>query len=496
VSELRPYQAEYVAHQALAPAWYLMGDPRLGKTRAEVCSIVRRIKEKNVRKILIVGPKNPLTLSWEPELRAVGFERPSLGGGELGYLLPMQQTTHKKTAWCAEVLKDLNTGAGSDRPVVALFNFDILERYWNEKKTIKLSDLLCKWAPHDVVVDEGHLIKSASAGRSRALRRLGKRAYFRRILSGTPDPNGPEDFYAQYAFLDEMIFGTRKAAFLDKFFIINPFVNNRVEGVREETRPELEAKAFAIATRWRAKDYFDVVDVPDIVRHLPWSETARKLYDKLAKDSVLREEEDGVTVDGTHLLTKMRRFFQLCEGFLVNESSDELKWYHHSKSAAIVGDLAEILAAGKRCVVSFLHTPDGHNVRDAIAKAYGADVVRFADGSTPNAVESLRLFDINNTTKTPAQVLVVQESVGGEGVSLARAEYLFFSGWSMDGAKHQQMRKRVWDPSRPSSITYFSMPNSADTFRLKVVRDKRNASVMMREVGWFSAINGAGIEAP
>jgi hypothetical protein len=243
-------------------------------------------------------------------------------------------------------------------------------------------------------------------------------------------------------------------------------------------------------TRWRAKDYFGDIGENEITRQIPWITKARDLYDSLAKSSVLTEASDGVTVDGTHLLTKLLRFTQLCSGYLEDEQSGEVKWYHHSKAQAVVGDLSEILASGHRAVVSYIHTPDGEQLHELIAKTYGATHVALVNGATENAEDTLRLFDIACDEPTPLQVLVIQESVGAEGISLARADHLLLAGWSLDGAKHEQMRKRIWDPSRPANYAYYTMSNSVDAFRRAVVKNKREASLMIREVPWFDLING------
>ena len=486
-------QERYIALHGVDEACYLAWDCRTGKTRAEAGAILRRIKEKRVRKTLVIGPKKALTMSWEPELLALGFDRPSVGGGPNGYLVPLQYTPKGKTTWVAQVLRDILSGMGDDKPIVVLMNFDILERKFDERRQTRLSDLLWKWSPQDIVVDEAHMIANAGSLRTRTLRRLGRRAYFRRLLSGTPDPQCDVSFYSQYAFLQQSIFGNNKAKFLERYFIVNPFVAGRVEGNRPEMRPELEEKVFSVMDRVRTKDIFG--DRPDyeITRTLHWPPQAREKYDQLARNSVLTEADDGIVVDGTHLLTKLLRFFQLCEGYLVNESTGDALWYHYEKQEAIIGDLAEIIGSGKRAVVSFVHTLDGRKLDEMIAKAYGDKRVAFVDGHTKNPEEILRLFDVNCTTDTELQVLVVQESVGGVGISLARAEHLLFAGWSMDSAAHEQMRKRVWDPSRPACIAYYKMADSADTFRYAVVKNKRAASVMMRELPWLDVVYGRGL---
>jgi hypothetical protein len=484
-NELRSYQAQYVVEHALDPAWYLAFEPRLGKTRAEAYAIARRVRERDVRRILVVGPKNPLTLTWEEELRAVGFDRPSNGGGPLGYLVPLQDGT---TEWRAGILRDLIAGAAGDRPTIVLMNFDVLER--RITKTKRLSDLLTQWGVEDIVCDEGHFIKSAGATRSRSLRRLGRGTRFRRVLSGTPDPNGLQDLYGQFVFLAPEIFGTNKSKFLYRYFVMNPFVFNRIEGRREENVPELLRKFLSVTSRVRAVDYFGEIPENEITRTIPWPPDARKLYDALAQESVLTERDDDITVDGTHKLTKLLRFRQLCAGYLKDELSDDIRPIHGAKIDTLVADLAEPLACGQRVVVSYCFTPDGARAFAEIARVYGPKSVALVNGASIDPAETLRLFDVQNDGETPVRVLVVQEQVGGVGISLARAQHLIFTSWSLDSAIHEQMRKRIWDPSRPATYTYLQMRDSVDQFARACVRDKRNASIMLRELGLAATLRG------
>lgn len=91
------------------------------------------------------------------------------------------------------------------------------------KQLKSLADYILKWGPQDIIADEAHFLMSADAKRSRALRRLGRYAQTRRALSGTPDPQGPLAFYAQYAFLAPDIFGTSKTKFIERYANLNLF---------------------------------------------------------------------------------------------------------------------------------------------------------------------------------------------------------------------------------------------------------------------------------
>ncbi len=58
-----------------------------------------------------------------------------------------------------------------------------------------------------IVVDESSLVKNHLAKRTRSIWRLGERAQYKLILSGTPISNNEQDLYSQWYFLDRRILG-------------------------------------------------------------------------------------------------------------------------------------------------------------------------------------------------------------------------------------------------------------------------------------------------
>jgi hypothetical protein len=505
--QLRPYQAAYaLTSWAFAPSLYLGYKPRLGKTFAEVTAESRRQLELGTTRTVVIGPKKPLQMTWVDHLRAAGLVHYDLTSG----------TVVER----GEMLRDPDLAPG-----IVLVNFEVLEQYVepieaiipgkcyafrgkeyrddltderNPGKALErarmarrrsncktICDLLVDWNPDTLIIDEAHLIASPSADRSRALRRLARKCRFVRLLSGTPDPRKAVSFYPQYVILDPDIFGTSKTRFLEKYFIMSPVIRGKVEKMREETAPEFWAKAHSVMQVVNTEDYFGPDNPPPpVIRTLDWPEKAAQTYRAFVKDSVLAGD---LVLDGTHRLTKEMRCAQMAAGFAVDEQSGEAVRLHSEKEDAIIADLAEILAGGMRCVISYLFTLGGEAILEAVAKAYGKESVALINGHTNDrvAVETLRLFDANNTTETPLKVLIVQEKVGGVGISLARANYLMFHSWSMDAADHEQMRLRIWSPDRPANYTYYQMKNSVDQSRRRVVQEKQDASIMHRNFAQF-----------
>ena len=82
--------------------------------------------------------------------------------------------------------------------------------------------------PDLIVCDESSKIKNPQAKQSKALHRLGKLSRYNLILTGTPITNNPLDFYSQYRFLDESIFGASFYSFRARYAIIGCTATTRL----------------------------------------------------------------------------------------------------------------------------------------------------------------------------------------------------------------------------------------------------------------------------
>lgn len=85
--------------------------------------------------------------------------------------------------------------------------------------------------PAMLVLDESHRIKDRTTKQSKASRKLGRLAQYRRLLTGTPVVNGQQDLWAQVDYLDSAILG-KWSAFATDHLILNTYFPSKVEGIK------------------------------------------------------------------------------------------------------------------------------------------------------------------------------------------------------------------------------------------------------------------------
>ena len=84
-----------------------------------------------------------------------------------------------------------------------------------------LFDKLLFWAPQCLVLDESHKCKDIKSKRTKLVVRLGDKAKYKYILSGTPILNSLLDIWSQYRVLDPKLFGKNFFTFRAVYFMDN-----------------------------------------------------------------------------------------------------------------------------------------------------------------------------------------------------------------------------------------------------------------------------------
>jgi SNF2 family DNA or RNA helicase len=435
--DLWSHQIEHVVEHALKPEWAQLWEPRTGKTLASLRGAVRWINEAKVYHILIVAPKTVCADVWFPqvkeELGAKGF----LHEAKVLEVVPLYVGSLKARAdhlrWLIVRGKERTT-CGLDPIVeVALINYDALDG---------LADVLLKWGVDAIVFDEAHRVKSASANRSRAAYRLARQARFRRALTGTVAPNGLIDIYGVWKVLSPSTFGTNKAAFMERYCIVNPFYPSKVEMYKNTD--ELQQKAFAIASVKLRKDCFDIPPERDEVVEIELPKHVRKIYDKIVNDHVLELKRGDETEEilMTHTLSRLLQLRQICIGYSRHEVDGErqVTWLHKEKIDYVKAWAEDIVEGGGKVAIFHKFRPEGAAMVQAL-KAYHPQVLNgdIKGDDRPGMIARFR-HDPNYN------VMIAQETVASLGISFREADYTSFLSTGDNHDDHKQARDRTFAP--------------------------------------------------
>ena len=178
-------------------------------------------------------------------------------------------------------------------------------------------------------VDESSKIKTPGARRSQRIVNLGKKAKYRRILTGTL--GDPLETFMQFAFLNtEVLQGTPPMNF---YAYKNKYATWRTE------RNHKTGRNYQVCTGYRRLDDLnerinscsyrvlkkDCLDLPDKVykrRPVRLSPEQRRIYDKVKNQSILELRQEDTTI--ANVLVKYLRLQQIVGGWLPNPDGPDL----------------------------------------------------------------------------------------------------------------------------------------------------------------------------
>lgn len=187
-----------------------------------------------------------------------------------------------------------------------------------------------------IVVDESTVIKNHKAKIVQALLRVSENAKYKRVLTGTPAPQGPEDLWSQFYFLDQgATLGANYKEFLSNYFemvdignkdrgtyvgtkpVLRAHGKNGLPGTVESIREKIENRVFRCKLR-------DCVDLPPLTKDILdvfMTPALRSKYEKMEEE--LFVEIDDRNIEVTTDLAKIGKLRQLASGFIIDTKSEK-----------------------------------------------------------------------------------------------------------------------------------------------------------------------------
>ncbi len=382
-------------------------DMGTGKTITAIAVIGILSKMYKVRRVLVVCPKS-ITGVWQQEFEKFADYRFTLA--------VLDGDTAKK----ADTIRYM---IGEDLQVIVV----------NYESCWRLESELSRWRPDMIICDESSKIKNPQAKCSKALHRLGKISEYNLILTGTPVTNSPLDFFSQYKFLDESIFGGSFYAFRNQYAIIGGFQNHQIIGYKH--LDELVRKAHSIAYRVRLEDAVELPEFVEETRPVKLEKQAQQIYDGIDKDS-FAELMNG-EVSTRNVLTRLLRLSQCTGGFIRNDTGDFVQQVSSAKLEALEDIIDSALEEDRKVVVFARFVPEIDAIKQLLQrKKIGYALIK---GDVKDRAEQVDNFQNNDVTK----VFVGQLQTTGMGLTLTAGSVCVYYSLDFSYANYEQSMARV-----------------------------------------------------
>lgn len=394
-----------------------------------------------------------------------------------------RRSLHVGRSWAWDARPALeDRGAGPDgvpgpRLVVEVLNIDSFasRRAVGSRTTADIMvEAVKRFAPHLVVVDELHKIKSVSGNASRLLARIAPLVPRRVGLTGTLMPHGALDVFAQWRFLDARAFGqvqvdgSRKTAtfgqFRDRYAKMGGYLGREVVGY--QNLDELQDILAERATVVRKEDALDLPPWTDATVHVELSSREARAYSEMKKALAADLGADGGLVTVGSRLTQMMRLRQITSGHLPDEQG-EVHEVGDSKVQTIRSLVHDTLAGESRVVIFCQFTHEILALKRSLA-AKGTEVMVIA-GGTPNE-ERMRMRQRFGSSSPERMVMVAQITTMSLAVNeLVTASNAVFGSMTLQRDEYIQARDRLnrLGQTRPVTFWHVVAPGTVDEVILK-----------------------------
>ena len=382
-------------------------DMGTGKTITTIAVAGALYQQRRISRMLVVAPKSIVDV-WDEEFRKFAA---------FPYTLAVLDGSGARKA---DTIRNM---LGSDLQVIVV----------NYESCWRLEEEIARWKPDMIVCDESSKIKNPQAKCSKALHHLGKKSSYNIILTGTPITNSPLDFFSQYKFLDDSIFGQSFYSFRSYYAIMGGYQEHQIVGYKHLA--ELVKKAHSIAYRIRIDEAIELPEFVDEIRPIRLEPKAQKIYDGISKDSYAELMQGEVTT--RNVLTQLLRLSQCTGGFIRNDDGGDAQQISTAKLEALEDIVDECVEQGKKVVVFARFVPEIDAIsRMLTKKGIGHSVIK---GDVTDRAEQVEAFQKNPVVK----VFIGQLATTGMGLTLTAGTVAVYYSLDFSYANYEQSRARI-----------------------------------------------------
>jgi len=448
----------YGARDPTSKAVAVLAEMGTGKSLITIALAGQLFTSSCITKLLVIAPKSIVGV-WEAEVAKFA---------DFDFTLEVLEGSLNEKV---KALERLSRASGLK---VAVVNY---ESAW------RMEQELARWNPCMIVCDESSKIKNPQAKQSKALHRLGRVSRHNVILTGTPVTNNPLDFYSQYKFLDEKIFGSSFFVFRARYAILGGYGNYQIVGYKN--LDDLTSKAHAVAYRITKAEALDLPDMVDITRHINLEPKTAEIYKRIERESIAELNSGEVTTP--NVLTKLLRLSQITGGYIKSDDGERVECVSSAKMAALIDIIDECMEQDKKLVIFARFVPE----IEAIARWLTSSKIAYAliKGDVKDRAAEVAKFQ----TDPDCKVFIGQLQTTGMGLTLTAADTAVFYSVSYNFADYEQAKARIHRIGQTNKCTYIHLvaKDTVDERVAEALAAKKNIADLVVD-NWRSLFKNGG----
>lgn len=379
-ASLYPYQREGALFAAKAGRSLIADDMGLGKTVQSIAAVEILVKTVGIERVLIISPTS-LKHQWKQEIEKFSDRSAQVIEGSL--------------------LKRAN-----------LFNSDSFYKIINYEVVHRDIDLICKWSPEMIILDEAQRIKNWKTRRTQSVKKLDSK--YALVLTGTPLENRLEELYSIIEFIDRFHMGP-----MFRFLSEHQHTDEvgKVIGYRNLSKIAKSLEPILVRRTKRQvlkelpermdKNYFVPMTDQQMQHHEENQETVARIVAKWRRLKFLPDTDQRI------LMIALQNMRMSCNStYLLDKKTN-----FGTKTDELISVLDEIFEQPDAKVVIFSQWLGTHEILKDCLKSYNYNHVLFHGGiPSPKRKDLIRQFKAD-----PDCRIFLSTDAGGVGLNLQNA---------------------------------------------------------------------------
>ncbi|MEK0326425.1 MAG: SNF2-related protein, partial [Nitrosopumilus sp.] len=295
----------------------LFWEPGTGKTKTALDFCGALYRHENIRRVLVIAPINALTV-W-----------PRQASLHLGVPYKMhipEGVIAQKERYIADLTEHLTEGS-SELLHIVVINYDITikrDPQWG------IMNVLEKFRPDVLILDESHKVKNATTKRAKAAHRLAQRVSHVVLMTGTPIANNYLDLYSQMKVIEPKIWeaGWSRTGIMTWTDFKNQYAKwggrtgyelrgyQNLDDLRQRYKPYVSTA--------RKRDCLDLPPTADVEIPVDMPDNAFKAFQIFGDEGIITYK--GYLVEAPIPLTKLLRMRQMSGGWVQDEHGETFQW--------------------------------------------------------------------------------------------------------------------------------------------------------------------------
>jgi len=423
-----------------------LSEPGTGKTLVQI----ELMLERNDWPVLVICPKSIMEPVWEKQLDECKLTGIILNEGSAKVKKVLNTTMD---CWadneCHEIFWNQR---------IYIINYEMVPRVLDELMQIK-------WKA--IILDESTRIKSPNAQRSKAIMKLRDMVSYRSIMTGTLAPNGLQDAFNQYKFVQPNIFGEVFYAFRHRYFTQGGYLNYEWFP-KPEALDVFKRKAAGVSIQHHKRECIDLPPLVEEIRKVEMLSKQKEVYEQMKNECIVWLNENNA-VTAPFVITKLMKLRQIASGFIyMNEKSFPIS-NSNPKDAAMFEILDQI--GDKKCIV-FAHF--NRTIEHIREKLNGKSIAYF--GSEKSV--ALEVFEHKKTNPRACQILIANPASAGHGLNLQFCSNIIYYEQDFNLENYIQSMQRIERIGQKNKMTVYHLltKGTVENYIYKKLKQKEDVN--------------------